>query len=298
MRKNKNISKNIKAEDYEAAVIMGWYKLQPSLIINDKLGISKKVMNLIRKKPDVIETGLKIAKRILQEHPDLANQYAIQYGRVKNDLTKFWKSYGATNSTPKTDIKIGNKRFSLKIGPAQLMSGGKEESIATFYAAALSAFKTTNPTSLEFLEVKNLIDKFLPSTLVNGQLSNIIKIGDNDLINKADKTHKEIMNALSNLFKKHREFKINFAKEAMSGFNKFGEQSDASANYMLVSDHKGSNIEIHSIYDEKYCEAIADKIRIQARFKSSSRKIQGKKTGEYRAWSVISLIVSDPFIEN
>ena len=36
---------------------------------------------------------------------------------------------------------------------------------------------------------------------------------------------------------------------------------------------------------------IADKMRLQARFKTSSRKIRGVKTGEYNFWSVVSLIV-------
>jgi hypothetical protein len=32
-------------------------------------------------------------------------------------------------------------------------------------------------------------------------------------------------------------------------------------------------------------------MRLQARFKTSSRKLQGQKTGEYNFWSVVSLIV-------
>ena len=33
-------------------------------------------------------------------------------------------------------------------------------------------------------------------------------------------------------------------------------------------------------------------MRLQARFKTSSRKVKGEKTGEYNFWSVVSLIVN------
>ena len=33
-------------------------------------------------------------------------------------------------------------------------------------------------------------------------------------------------------------------------------------------------------------------MKLQARFKTSSRKLKGRKTGEYNYWSVISLIVN------
>jgi hypothetical protein len=36
---------------------------------------------------------------------------------------------------------------------------------------------------------------------------------------------------------------------------------------------------------------IANKMKLQARFKTSGRVIQKKKTGEYNFWSVVSLIV-------
>ena len=59
---------------------------------------------------------------------------AEQYGRGK---CKVLKLYGATDTTPKTDILIGNKRLSLKIGLAQLMSGGKEKAQQHFISKTL-----------------------------------------------------------------------------------------------------------------------------------------------------------------
>ena len=52
-----------------------------------------------------------------------------------------------------------------------------------------------------------------------------------------------------------------------------------------------SMVSIHSVDDDAYCEKIANAMRLQARFKTSSRKLKGVKTGEYNFWSVVSLIV-------
>ena len=49
--------------------------------------------------------------------------------------------------------------------------------------------------------------------------------------------------------------------------------------------------EIAHTDDDAYCEKIANSMRLQARFKTSSRKLKGVKTGEYNFWSVVSLIV-------
>ena len=78
----------------------------------------------------------------------------------------------------------------------------------------------------------------------------------------------------------------------MSGFEKFGAKDNAAAEYMLVATHDGGTVSIHSVYDDAYCEKIADAMKLQARFKTSSRKLKGRKTGEYNYWSVISLIVN------
>jgi len=140
--------------------------------------------------------------------------------------------------------------------------------------------------------VMGIFENFVTNSLAPSQLRPLIKAGTNELVNKGEKAHKEIMEELGKLFEENRDFKIAFAREAMSGFMKYGDKSDASAEYMVVADHSGSTVSIKSVYDDTYCEKIADKMRLQARFKTSSRKIKGKKTGEYNFWSVVSLIVN------
>ena len=60
---------------------------------------------------------------------------------------------------------------------------------------------------------------------------------------------------------------------------------------MVVASHDGTTVSIHSVDDDAYCEKIANAMKLQARFKTSSRKLKGVKTGEYNFWSVVSLIV-------
>lgn len=294
MKSFRNLTEGaIKAEDYEAAIVMGFYNLTKRPITSnpEKYGISQKVFDNINSNPAALEAGNKIAKYVLKTYPSLKKSNAEQYGRAKASLTKFWKSYGASDITPKTDVLIGDKRFSVKIGLAQLMSGGKSESTATFEAAVKNSSKSLKRTK-QYTKVVAVLEGFVTNTLAPSQLRPIIKAGKNKVVNKAEAAHKNAMVELGKLFDKSEQFKIEFAREAMSGFEKFGKGSNAAAELMLVSTSDGGKTVIHSVNDDDYCTKIANAMRLQARFKTSSRKIKGEKTGEYNFWSVISLIVN------
>jgi hypothetical protein len=282
------LTEAIKAEDFEAAIVIGWYEITNQAINPTEAGITDKVYSSLIQQPEYIEAGKRIAQSIKDHFKLNDNVKAEQYGRAKSTLTKFWKSHGATDITPKTDILIGDKRISLKIGVAQLMSGGKNESMATFYAAVE---KTKLAKSQQLDKVVGIFEDFVTATLAPTQLRPLIKSKSNDTVNKGELAHKQIMNELGTLFEQNEQFKIEFAREAMSGFAKYGENANAAAEFMVVSDHAGSATKITSVYDDAYCKKIADAMKLQARFKSSSRKLKGVKTGEYNFWSVISLIV-------
>ena len=289
----------MKAEDYEAAIVMGWYELHNKELDNNS-GIPQKIVDTINSNPDAKASGKRIAEYILKNKKDLSGAQAEQYGRASTKLTSFWTSFGATNKTPKTDILIGNARFSLKIGMAQLMSGGQSESMATFNAALKTSDQLLSQTP-QFKKVSGIIESFVTASVAPGQLRAIIKKGDNDVVNQGEAAHKQCMSEMSSLFQQSNEFKIAFAREAMSGFEKFGKDALAAAEFMLVASHDGTKVAIHSVYDDAYCEKIATKMKLQARFKTSSRKIKKVKTGEYNFWSVISLIVNamdESFYEN
>lgn len=280
----------LKAEDYEAAIVIGFYEIQGKKATPAQMGITDSVYKTIQANPVAMETGKRVATFLLKKYPNLKGKKAEQYGRAKSSLTPFWKSHGGSDTTPKTDILIGDMRISLKIGLAQLMSGGKAESTATFYAA-VNESSNKLVKDPQFQKTKDILEGFVTNTLAPSQLRPLIKSGENEVVNKGEKAHKDAMKELGLLFENNRDFKIAFAREAMSGFQKYGKDSASAAEWMLVSTHDGKNIQLHSVEDDGYCERIADKMRLQARFKTSSRKLKGDKTGEYNFWSVISLIV-------
>lgn len=53
----------------------------------------------------------------------------------KSQISKKWKDYGGTDTTPKTDILVGSSKISLKMGSSQFMSGESGEARATLLAA-------------------------------------------------------------------------------------------------------------------------------------------------------------------
>lgn len=289
----------LKAEDYEAAIVMGFHEITGQQLDVESSGIGKKTYDVIEANPDVKAAGVKIAKAV-KSHFKLGDKTkAEQYGRAKSTLTDFWKSYGATDTTPKTDILIGNKRLSLKIGDAQLMSAGKAESLATFYAAVEEVGEDIKKDK-NYKLTESAIDDFITSTTAPSQIRPLIKSGENEIVNKAEVAHKNAMKVLGDLFANNRDFKIAFAREAMSGFAKYGKDSNSAAEFMLVATHDGTGVSIHSVYEDEYCSKIADKAKLQIRFKSSQGQRKSLvtpqnpkgKTGVYSFWSVTSLIVN------
>ena len=281
----------VKAEDYEAAIVMGWYDIHKKTLPSDNAGIKNKVLTNVQGNTKVLNAGNVIASELLKLYPALKGKEAEQYGRAKATLTSFWSGYGAKNKTPKTDVLIGDMRFSVKVGLAQLMSGGKEETLATYYAALVNSDKNIEKDP-QFSKVTGILESFVKNTLAPSQLAPIIKSGTNPVVNAAEAAHKDCMAELGTLFSDNSQFKIEFAREAMSGYMKYGKSDNAAAEWMLVSSHDGSKVQVHSVEDDSYCEKIANKMRLQARFKTSSRKLGGIKTGEYNFWSVVSLIVN------
>jgi len=219
-------------------------------------------------------------------------------GGVTHEVTEFWKKYfeggkvpGATK-TSKTDVMIGKRRYSMKMGGAQLMSGAKEESTATFFAAANKANKSIKGslTSQIEAEIKGLADSSVAD--VKGTIG-ALKVSKKDkAINKAEKAHKALMETLRGIFNNDTGFAVAFVHEAMSGDTKFGSTSPARAKYILSTNEDGTKIGVYDIDDAAFCAKIANEVRVQVRFKSESEKSKGKKTGYYRYWSVVALILA------
>ena len=282
--------------DFEPAIVMGYYSVQGLKVPSaDELGISSKDYNMVLKDKSLKIAGENIVKNIISKVGK--KKVAKQLGRGTYPLTPFWKSFGASNTTPKTDLMIGNSQISLKIGPAQLMSGGKAESVATFNAALRS--KSVKNTLTKDPLVKSILgdfDSFVERGLTKGgTVDDFIKgskAGKDKIISEGNKAHKQMIEKLNQLFDKSDEFKIAFAREAMTGIEKFGPKNPATAYYFLVGDKSGRSTSYHAMTENAYVRKVADAMKTSVRFKSSSQKLKGEKTGKYNYWSVVALIVN------
>jgi len=208
-----------------------------------------------------------------------------------SSTTEFWKSFNTTDNTPKTDVMLGSARVSVKVGIAQLLSAGKNESEATL-AASVKNTPGIQESEL-YLQLKDIVSKFVKVGYTKDDtVGAALKSKSDKAINKAEKLHKLSMEVLKKLFAENKEFKIAFMKEAMSGAEKFGSDSPACAEFVLSTNKDFSNPKLHNI-DDAYSEKVGDQVRIQVRFKSTSEKLKSGKTGRYRYWTALSGIL-DP----
>ena len=211
------------------------------------------------------------------------------------DVSSTWKEYfggkvpGATK-TPKTDFVIGRTKISLKTGnAAQLMSGARSESLATFYTALEKGGDKIHKEVIDKLKV--MFDGMAPANVSATDLRTAIKTQSDEMVNKANEAHKLMMNELSGIFNSNKDFRNAFAHEAMSGEVKFGGNIGACSDF-LVSDFDGSRNKLKSVNDMGYVAKVADQMNVSVRFKTTSVKRKGVKTGEYRYSSVVGLNVS------
>jgi len=218
------------------------------------------------------------------------------------DVTGQWAQYfpnrkvpGATK-TPKTDLIIGNKRISLKTGKgAQLMSGGKSEATATFYAACKSA---NIPITGAIKSLENYFNSMMATTVpaVKGNAAELVKNKKSELINITNEIHHKFKKDLRDVFSKNPKFAYEFTYEAMTGIQKFGSRSPGAAQYFLVTSWDGSPAYIHDAFKDKgYVKKISKQVVPEARFKSGSQRKMDpntritKKTGFYSIYSAVGL---------
>jgi hypothetical protein len=213
---------------------------------------------------------------------------------VSPQWAKFWEDGKVPPSTrtPKTDFIVGKAKISLKSGDAaQLMSGGRNESLATFYTALE---KTSDIETKVAKKLTTMFEGLAPSSVAAGDLRTVIAQQKDEIVNKANTAHKALMKDLKKIFETNTEFRDAFAYEAMSGEVKFGG-NDGTCTHFLVTTFDGEQSSIHSVKDKKYVSKIANQMKVSVRFKTTSVKTTsaGKttKTGEYRYWSVVGLIV-------
>lgn len=195
-----------------------------------------------------------------------------------------WKEItGKKNDTSKTDVK-GDKNYSVKYGPAQLMAGVPSEARATLIAAAeksgLSdkvqqnafaileelkkyAFKTEG-------ETMNL--KVLRSYESAEQLTNSNNKKAYGIIMKGEELQKKLTQEMQTLFDNDQNFQREFIFEAMTGRSKFSDAS-AIADTMLCISKDAKTIKVESVIDSSspYVDKVVSATTIKATYKGAAR---------------------------
>ena len=271
---------------FETALVIAWYELKKKEIPEDAVS-QKEVQQIQKNYPDLIPK----AKQALKDTGLVIGKSAYSAGKLSAPLTPFWESFGATNKTSKADIIIADIGISVKAGPSQLMSGVKEEAKATFYAALKKCPELEETPEVQ--DILNQINKFAKAGRTQGKIKQALKTGEDAALLKANAANKKAMKSLEQLFENNQKFAIEFAKEAMSGAQKFGKTSPACAEYILSVDANYENAKLHKISDNAYAKKIASQMKVDVRFKTGSIKSKGEKTGEYGYATVLGL-QSDP----
>jgi hypothetical protein len=275
---------------FEAALVLGWYKAKYGKGYEKKVpedAVSESELALIKTKyPDLIDKGMKAVINLGLTK----GKSAYSAGKLTAPLTPFWTSYGATNKTSKADVILGDARVSVKAGPSQLMSGAKEETKATFYAALKKCPELVN--TKEVKEILKAIEGFAKAGRTQGKIAPALKAGKDKALLAANAANKKAMSLLQNLFATNEKFATEFAKEAMSGDMKFGSKSLAYAEYILAVDSNYDNAVLHKTTDNKYAKKVADQMKLEVRFKTGSIKSKGNE-GQYGYFTVLGLH-SDP----
>jgi hypothetical protein len=257
----------------EEIIISSWNNTQPPETIKISPQAGKNIVNFLKQQG---VTGSKA--------------YKLKNTEVTSEWAEFWKPEdvpGATK-TPKTDIVIGNQTISVKMGNAQLMSGGKREAKATFYAAiknipSLHADELAKKIYFKLDQLSEL------STTKSGTVEQSLQKRNDMILEKANKVNHEIKNMLQDLFNQNKEFKHNFVYEAMSGDTKFGD-SKAKAVWLFSTDVNGQNNKFVKIKNKQLIKKVADATGVDCRFKSMSQKVKQIKTGKYNYFGVVGLI--------
>ena len=162
-------------------------------------------------------------------------------------VSDFWKQHGGSDRTPKTDMIICGHKISLKMGSGQFMSGGEGESRATLMAALESAGESSAGMIAGALnDVVIAINKMQRSVEYSMDITALRKkdiytdkqpSGEGFLLREQEKIQAELQANLLSLLDLGRngKLKTHFVLEAMTGRFKFGDESDATAEWLLTT---------------------------------------------------------------
>ena len=213
---------------------------------------------------------------------------ATSAGQTSPKTSAMWKEVtGKGSDTSKADVNIDKHRVSVKGPAARLMSGVKEESLATLYAA----FDTLGVNDLG-LELEKIVNNFVSQVKTVGADMNTRTIKEQDpktLSAENKKAFKDLEKQVQvkvqaeAAFKKaftNKQFADAFAWEAMSGEKKF-DRKEGFSDAMLVWNYDLDGVVWHPnlSLNNKYTKKVSSQMKFSANVKSGSYKKAGTKYG-------------------
>ena len=190
-----------------------------------------------------------------------------------NATSKSWHELGdykryskSPDKTPKTDVISANGKYKLslkKASGAQLMSGAECESRATMMAC-IDTINNENDKEL----LHNLLkDNWYKPTKDGRTISQKLADGDQELLN-AKASIKTMTATINDIISRNPDFKRALMYEAATGEIKFGKNSPAAANYILVWDDVTNNNHLYTI--DEYLDHCYNSARFSFDFKTSN----------------------------
>jgi len=227
------------------------------------------------------------------------------YGKKKLSTSNFWRDHtGKSVDTSKTDVK-GDRNYSVKYGPAQLMSGSVLEAEATFLVAAEESGLASTAKNL-VTEMLEELQTYSGKTVGPDMDVRSIKKFKNkkeikDAINKkayalittAEKSQSALKKTLNDLFNENKKFQSEFIFEAMTGASKFSD-STAIADTMLCINKNATKVKIEVVLSatDSYVKKVVNATKLDVNFKTGSYDLGGKKAG-YNFYTALRLGTKD-----
>ena len=254
-RKSKSGGKPPSGAEWEDLIVYAFNKMNGQSTDSETEAVALKFWDFYEEQANTVAKEFK---------KNIKSKRLVQTGRGmgKVSLGKFWTDAGAGNKTPKTDIAGADykEKFSLKKeGGSQLISAGREESIA-IVNAALSDMGADKKFADDLVTAMETGMSKLISTETVTALNQKSKKGDKSKevldFQEKDKQNKDLSDLLASYINEDSKANALFSQylvlEASTGNHKFGSPSSpAAANYLAKFDPGSGKVEVKEIFSIK-----------------------------------------------
>ena len=246
-RKSKEGGKPPSGAEWEDVIVYAFNEMNGEPTDRETKEVAMRFWDIYEEQANVVAKAFK---------SKIKSKRLVQTGRGmgKISLGPFWTEAGAGNKTPKTDIAGADykEKFSLKKeGGSQLISAGKEESIA-IVNAALSDLGEDKAFAQDLIDAMESGMSKLISTETVTALKQKSKSGSKSKevldFQEKDQQNKDLSDMLAKYINENQKFAQYLVFEASTGNHKFGSpNSPAAANRLAKFDPGSGKVEVEDI---------------------------------------------------